>query len=126
MAKLKKKNFIYAVGRRKTASARIRLFKGKGETTVNGMPIEKYFVGRELKHIWERPFLVTETSEKYYATIKVYGGGKIGQAEASAHGVSRALSEANKDIFKPLLRKAGLLTRDDRIRERRKVGMGGK
>lgn len=122
---VKKLNYIYAVGRRKTSSARVRLFKGKGETTVNGMPIAKYFPGLINKSVWSKPFNITETSDKYYTSIKVVGGGKDGQVKACAHGLARTLALA-KEEFRPILKKAGLLTRDSRERERRMVGTGGK
>jgi len=122
----KKINYIYAVGRRKTSAARVRLFKGKGETAVNGMVIEKYFPGVLNKSVWSKPFGITETTDKYYALIKVVGGGKDGQVKACAHGMARALALAKKDEFRPILKKAGLLTRDSRERERRMVVTGGK
>jgi small subunit ribosomal protein S9 len=126
MPKTKKPNYIYAVGRRKSASARIRLFKGKGESTVNGIAFEKYFPGDIFNSFWTKPFDLTDTKEKYYVTVNVRGGGKNGQLEAASLGISRALSLADKDKFRFSLKKAGLLSRDSRIRERRKVGMGGK
>lgn len=122
----KKLNYIYAVGRRKTSAARVRLFKGKGENTVNGMAIDKYFPGILNKSVWSKPFGLTETSDTYYASIKVVGGGKDGQVKACAHGLARALAKAKEDEFRPILKKAGLLTRDSRERERRMVGTGGK
>lgn len=121
-----KKDHIYSVGRRRTAAARVRLFKGKGETTVNGKPIEKYFPGTIFQNIWSKPLKVLDISDKYYATIKVVGGGLKGQVEAVAHGLARALSEEKKDEFRKPLKDAGLLTRDPRKRERRKVGTGGR
>src|SRR3989344_4706489 len=126
MAKNTKLDYTYAVGRRRTASARIRVFRGKGAITVNGKPIEKYFPGNLNKQIWTKPLKVVDALDKYYASIKVVGGGARGQLEAVTHGISRALAKLNKDEFRPLLKKAGLLTRDPRTRERRKVGMGGK
>jgi small subunit ribosomal protein S9 len=126
MAKNKKKDYIYAVGRRREASARIRLFKGKGQTVVNGKPIEEYFPGAILKDAWTKPFKVVDTLGSYYATVKVSGGGKMGQLDAVVHGIAKALSLVKKNDFRTPLKKSGLLTRDARIRERRKVGMGGK
>lgn len=126
MARKKKINYIYTVGRRRSASARVRLFRGKGESTVNGKPISKYFPGIIAKDKWTKPFKLTETSDKYYVTVKVVGGGKNGQLDAVVHGIARALTKAKEDEFRPVLKKAGLLTRDSRIRERRKVGTGGK
>jgi small subunit ribosomal protein S9 len=122
----KKVNYTYATGRRKSSRARVRIFRGKGETTVNGKPIDVYFPGPINKKLWQRPFGITETSDKYFATVRVVGGGLHGQLEAVAHGLSRALAKAKPDAFKSLIKKAGLLTRDARTRQRRMVGMGGK
>lgn len=124
--KIKNKNFIYALGRRKEASARVRLHKDKGESLVNGVSISQYFPGKVNKMLWERPFRLTETMDKFYVTVKVEGGGKDGQLDAVLLGVARALSLVNGEKFKPILKKAGLITRDARIRERRKIGTGGK
>lgn len=120
------KNCIYAVGRRKGSSARVRLYRGKGENTVNSKPVEKYFPGEIFKKNLAKPFAVTETSDKYYFSAKILGGGKEGQFSALILGISRGLAKALPDKFKPLLRKASLLTRDSRTRQRRMVGMGGK
>jgi small subunit ribosomal protein S9 len=92
---------------------------------VNGLPIAQYFNGAVAKVIYERPFKLTETLGTYYATIKVAGSGKMGQLGAIVHGLARALTKNNPN-FRPVLKKAGLLTRDQRMRERRKVGRGGK
>lgn len=121
-----KKNYFYAVGRRKTASARIRLYSGKGEIVVNGQPIEKYFPGKVTEALYTRPFRVTDSLGKYYATIKVVGSGKISQLKAVIHGLSRALDKVDRESFHSLLKKHGLLTRDPRMRERRKPGTGGR
>jgi len=126
MIKTKKQNYIYASGNRKCAAARVRLFKGVGETEVNSKPIAEYFPGEVAKVIWSKPFELTESWGKYYATIRVVGGGKNGQAEAVAHSLAKAFALVDKDSFRPLLKKAGLLTRDSRIRQRRMVGTGGK
>lgn len=126
MAKRKKPNYTHAVGRRRSASARVRLFKGKGGSVVNDKPIDDYFDGAINRISWIKPFKLTDTEGKYYVTVKVVGGGKSGQLDAVVHGISRALAEADKEKFRPPLKKAGLLTRDSRIRERRKVGTGGK
>jgi small subunit ribosomal protein S9 len=121
----KKINYTAAVGRRKTSSARVRLFHGKGESTVNGQPLAKYFPGILSKSVWSKPFGVTETTDKYYVTVKVFGGGKNSQLEAVSLGIARTLAKV-KDTFKAEVKKAGLLTRDSRERERRKVGTGGR
>ena len=124
--KIEKVEYIKAIGRRKEAVARVRLILGKGETIVNDQPIDKYFVGEDLKKLYLKPFELTGTVERYHATIKCVGGGKVGQLTAIVHALSRALSLANRENYRPALKKAKLLTRDSRTRERRKVGMGGK
>lgn len=121
----KKSAFIYARGRRKTAVARVRLFKKSGETLVNNLPIAKYFPGAVAQKVYQEPFILCNVLDKYYATIKVVGSGKYGQIDAVVHGLSRALTVANPD-FRPLLKKRGLLTRDPRTRQRRMIGKGGK
>ena len=125
MAKTKKQDYTYAKGRRRTASVRVRLFKGKGESLVNNMPLEKYFPGSINKAHWKKPFELTDTWEKYYFSAKAVGSGAKGQLDALVQGLSRALAEADPDK-RTILKKAGLLTRDSRIRQRRMIGMGGK
>lgn len=120
-----KKNYVYAVGRRKTASARVRLYRGEGENIVNNQSIEKYFSQPGDKEIWMKPFRVVDVSDKFYVTVKVAGGGKNGQAEAVSHGIARALVKTDDDFRIPL-KKAEVLTRDPRERERRKINTGGK
>jgi len=122
----KKINYIYAIGKRKESSARVRLYHGQRENTVNGISVEKYFPGVLYETVWKKPFRVTETIDKYYFSAKIAGGGKQGQLEALSHGISRALAKASKEKFRPPLKKLGLLTRDARTRQRRMVGMGGK
>lgn len=117
--------YIAAHGRRKEATANIRLFKGKGEFTVNGQPINNYFSQETSKIIWQKPFSVTKSQGQYWATIKVEGSGKSSQLGAIIHGLSRALSTADPQ-YRPLLKKAGLLTRDARAKERRKYGLAQK
>ncbi len=124
--KKSKKNYTYAVGRRKSATARIRLFKGKGENLVNDKKFADYFPGAVASRKWSLPFELTDTAGKYYVTVRVVGGGKKGQLEAVIHGIARAFSKLNKEKFRSPLKKSGLLTRDARVRERRKVGTGGK
>ena|SRR5579872_2422953 len=122
----KKNDNIYrAHGRRKGAVARVRLFKGKGETMVNESPADKYFPSILSKEKLQRPFKITKSEGQYYATIKVAGSGKISQIDAIVLGLSKALTEANPQ-FRPGLKKAGLLTRDPRVRERRKYGRAQK
>lgn len=117
-----KKEYIYAVGRRKRSVARVRLFSGKGQTMVNEKPIGEYF--KDIPSVYFfKPFELTDTAGKYYATAKVIGGGKTGQLEAFVHGLSRALVQANTEKFRAALKSAGLLTRDPREKERRKPGL---
>ena len=115
---------IIAVGRRKTAVARVWLYPEKGPLVVNQMPIEKYFSGEVAKRFYLRPFSVTNTLGKFRAKIKVEGSGKSGQLGAVVHGLSRALLAYNPE-FRPVLRKHGLLTRDSRMKERKKPGLLG-
>jgi len=125
--KEKKPSFIFAVGRRRTASARIRLYPHKkGEIMVNDKPIEKYFPGEILKQSYLAPLRTCNAIDKYLITIKVKGSGKIGQVEAVVHGLARALEKLDREKFRPILKKRGFMTRDSRKRERRKIGMGGK
>lgn len=124
--KVAKKDYVYAVGRRRTASARARLFKGDKESTVNDMVIGKYFPGDAFKATWQKPFTLTDTLGKYYVTVKVAGGGREGQLQAVVHAISRALTASDTEKFRTPLKAAGLLSRDSRIRQRRKVGTGGK
>ena len=126
MVKTKKKNYIYAKGRRKEASSRVRLIKGKGEIIVNDKPFDKYFPDFRAKLLLEKLFKAADIRDKYYATVKVVGGGKTGQLEAVIHGIARTISNLDKEKYKLPLKKIGFITRDARIRERRKVGMGGK
>lgn len=124
--KTNNKAYIYANGRRKEAVARVRLFTGKGETLVNDKPIAAYFSTEIAKSYYEKPFRLTKSESKYFATIKVAGSGKKGQLDAVVHGLSAALNIANREEFRPILKKAGLLTRDARVRERRKYGRAQK
>lgn len=120
-----KNSFTYAVGRRKEASARVRLYAGKGESIVNGEAIEKYFPSPVEKNLYLKPFTLTKTDGTFYATIKVDGSGKSGQLLAVIHGLARALDKVNNQNH-TILKKAGLLTRDPRVKERRKYGLAQK
>jgi small subunit ribosomal protein S9 len=122
----KKIDYMYGVGRRKESSCRVRLYRGKGENTVNGMPASKYFEGAIAKKAMEKPFGATETSDKYYFSGKVSGGGKSAQLEALVLAIARALVKASSEKNRVPLKKLGLLSRDPRKRQRRMVGMGGK
>lgn len=106
--------------------ARVRVFKGESENLVNGKVIGVYFPGSVAREAWQKPFKTTDTLGKYYITVKVSGGGKKGQLDAVVLGISRALSLLKPDKHREPLKKAGLLTRDSRIRERRMVGTGGR
>jgi small subunit ribosomal protein S9 len=118
--------YIVAVGRRKVASARIRLYRGKGQSMVNGKPMHEYFASVDPLNVFtKKPFIVTDTLNQFYAVVKVVGSGLRSQIDASLHGISRALVKADA-THKDALRKAGLLTRDSRMKESRKIGTGGK
>ncbi|MEK7527533.1 MAG: 30S ribosomal protein S9 [Patescibacteria group bacterium] len=117
------KKYTYAVGRRKAAVATVKLFSGKGESTVNKIEVSKYFPTTFI--YLDKPFIKTDTLNKYYFEAKIVGGGKEGQREALTLALSRALKIINVDYTAPL-RQAGLLTVDSRVRQRRMVGTGGK
>ena len=122
MAK-KTENIVFlGTGRRKESIARVRLTSGKGEIKVNGLKLEEYFGSDILRVIVNQPFAVTNTVGKYDVIVKVVGGGLTGQAGAVRHGIARALVEANGE-FRPALKAAGLLTRDPRMKERKKYGL---
>lgn len=124
--KKSKTDYSYAVGRRRTASARVRLHKGNKESMVNDLVIGKYFPGNVMRVKWQSPFEVTKTLGKYYITAKVAGGGKDGQLDAVAHATAKAFVLLDSKKFRAELKKAGLLSRDARKKERRMVGTGGK
>ena len=122
MAK-KSENIVFqGTGRRKESIARVRLMAGKGEITVNGKKLDEYFGTEILKVIVNQPFAVTNTVGKYDVIVKVVGGGYTGQAGAIRHGIARALNEANSE-FRPVLKANGFLTRDPRMKERKKYGL---
>ncbi len=116
------KPYFYGTGRRKKSVARVRLYPGSGVITINGRDIDDYFGLETLKLIVNQPFGVTETTGKFDIVANVNGGGISGQAGAIRHGVARALLLAD-ETYKPLLKKAGLLTRDPRMKERKKYGL---
>lgn len=122
MAKTAKESYFYGTGRRKTSTARVRLMTGTGEIIVNGIPYEERFPRLEHRQKITQPFLVTENLGKYNTVVKVEGGGITGQSGAISHGIARALVKADES-FKPALRQNGLLTRDPRVKERKKVGL---
>ena len=116
------KPYFYGTGRRKSSVARVRLYPGTGKITINGRDIDDYFGLETLKLIINQPFGVTNTVGKYDIVANVNGGGISGQAGAIRHGVSRALLLADES-YRPLLKKAGFLTRDPRMKERKKYGL---
>ncbi len=115
---------FYGTGRRKKSIARVYLTPGKGNIVVNKRPIDEYFGMETLKVIVNQPFAATETEGKYDVLVNVKGGGFTGQAGAIRHGISRALLQADAE-FRPVLKKAGFLTRDPRMKERKKYGLRG-
>lgn len=117
-----KKKYLFAVGRRKRSVARVKLFQGKGENLVNKKPLEDYFPGVAAKEIFLRPFRLVEGEGKYFVEVRVVGGGKSSQLGAFVHGLARAFEETDKEKFRSVLKKNGLLTRDPREKERRKPG----
>lgn len=120
-------SFYQAVGRRKEATARVRLHVGgNGEIIVNEKPIEQYFPGEIIKIAYLQPFKLTDSLNRFRVTVKVEGSGKSGQLGAMIHGIARALEKIDRERYRPLLKKAGLLTRDPRAKERRKAGQAGK
>src|SRR3989344_328516 len=123
--KTTKKEYTFAVGRRKTSIARVRLSKGRGENMVNGKLLAEYFPGDFYSKLLITPFSTTKTEGMYWFSAKIVGGGKDGQLGALVHGISRALSIVDTNNRSPL-KKLGLLTRDARKRQRRHVGTGGK
>lgn len=114
--------FTQSVGRRKETVARVRVMEGNTPISINGKPITEVFKSLVQQRIYQKPFEVTKTLGKFTATIKVKGGGVSSQLGAIVHGVSRALSKVNPD-YRASLKKAGLLTRDPRAKERRKYGL---
>jgi len=122
----KKVDYFYAVGRRKTATARVRLYLKPGPIVVNDKPIEQYFPLETQKRTYFAPFRITDTLEKYSANIRVNGSGKTGQLGAVVHGLARALAFADREKFRPQLKKYSFLTRDQRMKERRKFGLAHK
>ena len=119
------KPYFYGTGRRKHSVARVRLVPGTGNVTINGRDIDDYFGLETLKLIVNQPFGITGTEGKFDIIANVCGGGISGQAGAIRHGVSRALLQADAEAYRALLKKAGLLTRDPRMKERKKYGLKG-
>jgi len=115
-------NFQYGTGRRKTATARTRLYDGAGRIEINGRPFEEYFPRKTLQMVIRQPLVLTKTLEKLDVKVNVRGGGVTGQAEAVRHGISRALLAFDPSL-RVALKRAGLLTRDARKKERKKYGL---
>nr|WP_272878545.1 30S ribosomal protein S9 [Clostridium sp. Cult3] len=109
-------------GRRKTSVARVRLLPGSGKITINKRDIEEYFDFDTLKVLVKEPLEITDTLDKYDVFVNVQGGGFTGQAGAIRHGIARALIKSDEEL-KPVLKKAGFLTRDPRMKERKKYGL---
>ena len=114
----------YGTGRRKTSTARVYLRSGAGDFKINRKPFDQYFPNETLRMIIRQPLNLTETVGKFDVLINVRGGGPAGQAGAIRHGITRALLEYNADL-RPALKQGGLITRDDRIKERKKYGQKG-
>lgn len=115
--------YHYGTGRRKSAVARVRLIPGEGGMTVNGQSLREYFGGRQIHHAHiTEPLRLTGTLDRFTVSVRVAGGGIAGQAGAIRHGIARALLRADEDL-RPTLKQARLLTRDARVKERKKVGL---
>lgn len=135
-----KKDYVFAVGRRKESVARVRLYENvkadqswgehtvkKGDMFVNERPITEYFAGEVNRHLYTEPLRITNAHQKNFAfTIKVAGGGPSGQLQAVVAGIANALNKLDPEEYRATLKKKGFLSRDARIRERRAVGTGGK
>lgn len=130
------KDFVFAIGRRKSSTAEVRLYKkdaivwGKrairrGEIVVNNKSALEYF-GKSFESVYRQPLQITGTENKFAISIKVRGGGKMGQLDAAVLAIARGLDKIDREKFHSILKKKGMLTRDPRVRQRRKVGMGGK
>lgn len=139
MAKKTTLKYYEAIGRRKSSIAQVRLYIAasskevsvgdlkikRGDIAINKKPAHEYLPGEIYKAVYMRPFILTDASDRFAVSVHVTGGGSRGQLDAIVLGCARALEKADKD-FRPRLKKEGLLTRDSRIKERRKVGTGGK
>jgi small subunit ribosomal protein S9 len=134
----KKVSYYEAIGRRKVATAQVRLYVvkdealiggvavKKGNMVVNGVPSEKYFPGEVMKKIYLEPFRTTNTLNRFAVSVHTFGGGLNGQLGAVILGISRALEKVDKERFRPILKKRGFMTRDPRAKQRRKAGFAGK
>ena len=117
------KPYYYGTGRRKSSVARVRLYAGTGKVTINDRDIDDYFGLDTLKYIVRQPLTLTGTDEKFDIVCRVSGGGVTGQAGAIRHGVARALLQYDSENLRSMLKKAGFLTRDPRMKERKKYGL---
>ena len=117
--------YFYGTGRRKKSVARVRLYAGTGSIKINDRPIDEYFGLETLKLIVRQPLNLTGNADKFDIECRVAGGGVTGQAGAIRHGLSRALLQYNSEEVRPILKKAGFLTRDPRMKERKKYGLKG-
>ena len=115
---------FYGTGRRKESVARVRLVAGDGRIVINGRDIDEYFGLETLKAIVRQPLVLTDTQDRYDVLVNVHGGGFTGQAGAIRHGIARALLKVDPEL-RPALKKAGFLTRDPRMKERKKYGLKG-
>ena len=118
------KNGIWGTGRRKSATARVKLTKGSGKIVVNGKKLEEHFPLESMHTYINQPFQITGLEGQFDIHINVKGGGLIGQAGAVRHGIARALIEGDQDL-RPVLKQSGMLTRDARVKERKKPGQPG-
>ncbi len=133
--KIPQKDYIFAIGRRKESVARVRLYHSsttwngivvsKGDIVVNKKKAMEYFGEGGVK-VYGEPLRITNTEKKFAITVLVKGGGKMGQLDSTALGIARGLDKLDKEKFRKILKKKGFFTRDPRVRQRRKVGMGGK
>ena len=114
---------FYGTGRRKSSIARVYLVPGTGNITINKRSLDEYFGLETLKVVVKQPLALTETADKFDVIVNVHGGGYTGQAGAIRHGISRALLQVYSDEYRPSLKKAGFLTRDPRMKERKKYGL---
>jgi small subunit ribosomal protein S9 len=119
---MSEESYVWGTGKRKCAIAQVRLFPGKGEIIINDKPYQEAFPRIEHRRMIEHPLLATDNMGKFSVMVKVNGGGLSGQAGAIRHGIARALVKEN-ELFKSTLRKEGLLTRDARVKERKKYGL---
>ena len=117
-----KQEYFYGTGRRKSSVARVRIYRGSGNVTINGRSIDEYFGLETLKLIVRQPLAITGNTENFDIVCTVTGGGVTGQAGAIRHGISRALLIYNPEL-RPILKKEGFLTRDPRMKERKKCGL---